>query len=191
VNRAALLKQLDALITWLECGDEERPKLFGSHDEHEWLLRLSGIARSLLTRHRTDAKGRCRRCWEPRKGILSWIPRRRMPCRILARTVFFATSEIDVVWWQVLSLRGDDIALDEVRAWLDSSPEAQAEEPAKHAAVIADERVQPYYWGELPTGRMPVRPDEAETQGLPRLPRTGVDFPSGDGPGGIRGQLNN
>lgn len=108
MKRATLLTQLDTLITWLECGDEERPAVFGS---------------------------------------------RRMPCRVLGRTDFFASSDLDVVWWQVLSLRGDDIALDEVRAWLDLSLEGQAQEPAKHAAVITDERVQRYYWGELPTGR--------------------------------------
>jgi hypothetical protein len=94
-----------------------------------------------------------------------------MPCQVLSRASFFATSELDVVWWQVLSMRGDDITLDEVRAWLDSTPDSQTEEPAKHAVPIIDQRVRPYVWGELPTGRMPVRPDEAPTQELPRLPR--------------------
>jgi hypothetical protein len=170
VNRARLLKQLDLLITWLEYGDEERPTLFGSRDEYEWLLRLSALTRSLLTRHQTDEEGRCRRCREPRKRVWGWVPGRRMPCQVLSRTSFFATSELDVVWWRALSMRGDEITLDEVRAWLNASPDDQAEESAKHAAVITDERVRPYVWGDMPTGRMPVR-DEAETQELPRLPR--------------------
>jgi hypothetical protein len=152
VNRATLLKQLDTLITWLECGDEERPSVFGSRDEYEWLLRLSGMVRSLLTRHRTDAHGRCRHCREPHRGLRGLVARRRMPCRVLGRADFFASSDLDVVWWQVLSLRGDDIELDVVRAWLDSSLEVQSQVPAKHVAVITDERVRPYYWGELPTG---------------------------------------
>lgn len=143
MNRAALLKQLDTLVTWLECGDGERPELFGSRDEYEWLLRLAGVANSLVTRHRTDTEGRCRRCREPRKGVRGWIIPRRIPCRVLAKTSFFATSEIDVVWWQALSLRGDDITLDEVRSWLDSSPGEQPEKSAKHAAVTTDARVRP------------------------------------------------
>lgn len=146
MNRATLLKQLDALITWLECDSDERPELFGSRDEYEWLLRLSGIVRSLLTRHRADANGLCRRCREPSRAVGGWIPQRRMPCRVLARAGFFASSDLDVVWWQVLSLRGDDISLDEVRAWLDSSMGDHTEEPAKHAAIITDERVRPYVW---------------------------------------------
>src|SRR5262245_6085520 len=139
MDRATLLKQLGLLVTWLECGGEERPELFSSRDEYEWLLRLSTITRSLLARHQTDDQGRCRRCRERRQRLRDWMPRRLRPCQVLSRASFFATSELDVVWWRALSMRGDDITLDDVRAWLNSSPDSTSEEPAKHAAIITDE----------------------------------------------------
>jgi hypothetical protein len=43
VHRAKLLKQLDLLVRWLECGEEKRPELFDSRDEYEWLLRLRAL----------------------------------------------------------------------------------------------------------------------------------------------------
>jgi hypothetical protein len=168
-DRDALLEQLDVLVTWLECGDADRPELFGSRDEYEWLLRLTGVTRSLLARHHTDADGRCAQCRERRRGWRSWIPPRRVQCQVMARVNAFTTSALDEVWWQVLSQRGDDIHLQDVRAWLDPAPEEHATAQAKHARLIADERVRPYVWGELPTGREFSRPDDAETQELPLL----------------------
>jgi hypothetical protein len=55
-RRRRLRKQLAELVTWLETG-EERPEVFGSTDEDEWLLRLTGVVASLLARHRVDGRG--------------------------------------------------------------------------------------------------------------------------------------
>lgn len=167
-DRDALLEQLDLLVTWLECGDGERPELFGSRDEYEWLIRLTGFAMAVLTRHDTDADGCCEQCREPRDGWRVWLPRRRVPCHVVARANAFTRSGVEKVWWQALSLRGDEIRLRDVRAWLDAThDEHAATAPAKHSRVVADELFRPYVWGELPTERM--QPDEIDTQELPRL----------------------
>jgi hypothetical protein len=183
-DRESLLEQLTTLLTWLECGDtggnSERPELFGSHDEHEWLLRLTGLVMTLLRQHDTDADGRCDHCHEPRSGWRAGLPRRRAQCQVTAIANAFARSAVDNVWWQALSLRGDDVQLTEVRAWLEGVRDDHAAVTAKHAQVIAEERFRPSNRGELPTDH--VWPVDAETQELPRVPPGPLVDHTGDEP---------
>ena len=52
-------EQLDVLVAWLECGEEDKPpEVFGTRGPHEWLLRLSGIAFVILTAHHTSEQAR-------------------------------------------------------------------------------------------------------------------------------------
>lgn len=128
VKRRLLRTQLTELVTWLKTDD--RPELFGSRDESEWLLRLTAVVAALVARHRVDGHGRCEWCQQPRHGWLRLLPRwtNRAPCRVLQAAELFTNSEVEVVWWQVLNQRGDDVTLDEVRAWL--RPDEPDDEPA-------------------------------------------------------------
>jgi hypothetical protein len=119
-GRPRLSDQLHALVQWLEATDVERPELFGSQDEYEWLLRLAAMVLVLLDRHRVDGQGRCRQCGLSRDGWRRLIPLwgQRSPCRVRRAAVFFMHAELAVLWWQVFTLRGDRLDLDDVRAWL-------------------------------------------------------------------------
>jgi hypothetical protein len=58
---------------------------------------------------------------------------------VLSTAEFFTRSDLDVVWWQVLSQSGDDITIDEVRAWL--WPADSGGEPADCGQFINDWQV--------------------------------------------------
>lgn len=197
-SRRHLRAQLAELVTWLET-DDERPELFGSKDEHEWLLRLTAVVVVLVTKHRVDERGRCDRCHHPRRGWQRLLPRwsNRSLCRVLDTAEFFTSSNVDVVWWQALNLCGANASLDEVRAWL--WPEESADEPtdANHEwfadaqdnsrdALLTDGRVRlredtkpaeqlvrPYVPpAAITTQRFPqqlVSPNEAVTEELPKI----------------------
>lgn len=130
VQRRLMHEQLDELITWLET-DDERPTLFGSRDEYQWLLRLTATVIGLVARHKVDGHGRCQWCHQPRHGWRRLLPRwsQRAPCRVLRTATLFAESDIELVWCQVFGLRGEDITLDEIRTWL------RPDEPAEDESV--------------------------------------------------------
>lgn len=194
--RQSLLEQLHELVTWLETDEQEHPELFGSRDEYEWLLRLSVIALSLLMRHQVDVRGRCERCQQPRRGwrrlILRWS--RRSTCRVLEVAESAAEAKLDVLWWRVFGLRGDDTTLDEVRAWLHQGTSALDESAAgrspgapgygrhallTHPPILSEAAemenhlpVRPYVGPAMPTERLPSptpRLSDAETEVLPKI----------------------
>lgn len=199
LKRRLLIEQLDELLTWLETDEHDRPELFGSQDEYEWLLRLTAIVFSLLRRHRLDAAGHCRWCHPPQRGWRRWVPRWRgqAPCLVYRTAEFLLHSEPEVVWWQAFSLRGDDIVLDDVRAWLSSvsipqqptkrpvsagdeinrGRHARAENrPARQENLVlaheADVRPRPYARGGMPTEQFRMLGSssaEAPTQELPKI----------------------
>jgi hypothetical protein len=201
VKQRLIVDQLGELIAWLESGDDERPKLFGTQDEYEWLLRLAAVATSLTGRHQVDGQGRCVWCHQPRYGWRRLLPRwsDRTPCRVRRTVEFYVESQVETVWWQMFSLRGDDTSLDEVRAWLrpDEDDDAPVEEAppqrgevdddyGRHA-LLSDGRVRlredsppeqpravrPYVPpAAIPTEqipRIPTPPCEAVTEQLPKI----------------------
>lgn len=196
-NRHGLLEQLHQLVTWLETDEQEHPELFGSHDEYEWLLRLSAITLSLLTRRKVDDRGRCEWCQRPRRGWHRFVPRwsGQSTCRVLQVAESAAESKVDVLWWRVFGLRGDDITLDEVRVWLQQGTSTVDESAAErspgapdygrhalltHPPVLSTDAagsehpppVRPYVGPAMPTERFPSptpRLSEAETEVLPKI----------------------
>jgi hypothetical protein len=191
VTRRRLRKQLAELVTWLETG-EERPELFSSTDEYEWLLRLTGVVAALLARHRVDDRGRCQWCQQRRHGWRRLVPRwtNRTACQVVSAAWSYTTSELAVVWWQVFNLTGEKITLDAVRDWL--SAEDQPDTEPQHAVregryVLSDDllaglhattaaestrHVRPYVSRATPTvqvSRQPSDLPEAETEELPKI----------------------
>jgi hypothetical protein len=194
VRRRRLRKQLAEVVTWLETG-EERPEVFGSTDEYEWLLRLTGVVASLLARHRVDGRRRCEWCQQRRHGWRRLVPRwtNRTACQVVSVAWSYATSELAVVWWQVFNLTGEKISLDGVRDWLSAEDQPEDEpdtEPqhtpreGRHAlsddllaglrATTAEptQHVRPYVSRATPTvqfSRQPSDRPEAETEELPKI----------------------
>jgi hypothetical protein len=144
VKRRLFSEQLDELIVWLETSDSDQPKLFGSRDEYEWLLRLAAVVGSLVARHALDDQGRCQWCAHPRRGWRRLLPRwpRRESCRVLDAAEFFTQSDVGIVWWQVFARRGDKITLEDVRAWLrpDQPDDQPADEPHEQPVENSDGR---------------------------------------------------
>jgi hypothetical protein len=127
-RRRRLRQQLAGLVMWLETG-EERPEVFGSTDQYEWLLRLAGVVESLLAHHRVDDRGHCERCHRPRRGWRRLMPHRpnRTTCQVVSTAWSYATSELAVVWWQVFTLTGEKTTLAAVRNWLNAEHNADTE----------------------------------------------------------------
>lgn len=193
-GRLLLSDQLHALVQWLEATDVERPELFGSRDEYEWLLRLAAVVLALLDRHRVDGQGRCRQCGLSRDGWRRLMPLwgQRSPCRVRRAAVFFMRAELAVVWWQVFALRGDRLDLDDVRAWLaiqqiaasDVEPSLAQEWPdedesdvGRHA-LLTDARVRL---------REETRPTAAEADRVSARPHVQPEFSAAHLPGASAG----
>lgn len=185
VKQRLVREQLDELVVWLETSGDERPDLFGSQDEYEWLLRLAAALGSLLGRHSLDEHGRCQWCARPRRGWRKLLPpwSSRAPCNVLDTTEFFTESDIATVWWQVFAHRGDATTLDEVRAWL--TPESD-QDSGEHHALLSDGRVRlrddtlpnESYGLVRPYANVPTKPPrseqrtaltEADTEVLPKI----------------------
>jgi hypothetical protein len=171
VERRALIDQLHELVAWLETGEQERPELFGTRDEYEWLLRLTTLVLSLIAQHQFDAKCRCLWCHKPRTGWHRWLPRwrQRLSCEVLPVAKFIARAEAEVAWWQAFCLRGDDVSLDQVRAWLypddqptEKWPAAAAADDRSRHALLTDGRVrlrdEPPPDAQADAGGLSVRP---------------------------------
>ena len=192
-KRRQLRQQLAELVAWMET-DDDRPELFGSTDEYEWLLRLTGVAGSLLARHRVDAQGRCEWCARRRSGWRRFMPRwiNRTGCHVLSTAWSYATDELAVVWWQLFNLTGERFSLEAVRAWLGAEEQAE-DEPDSRPTVRREGRhaqpddllaglratttgqpqpVRPYVAPAMPTERffpLSPNPSAAETEELPKI----------------------
>jgi hypothetical protein len=192
-KRRRLHRQLAELVTWLET-DEDRPVVFGSDNEYEWLLRLTGVVVSLLARHRVDSQGRCQWCDQRRRGWRRLLPRwnSRTVCQVLSTTWSFAASEPALVWWQTFNLTGEKISLEAVREWLSTAGQSEDEpdpEPQHTASegrspdddllaglwattVQPAQPVRPYVDCAMPTvqfNRPPPELSDAETEQLPKI----------------------
>ena len=191
--RQRLRQQLAELVRWLET-DDERPELFGSTDEYEWLLRLAGVVGSLLAHHQVDSHGCCEWCRHRRYGWRRFVPRRtsRTACHVVSTAWSCTTSELDVVWWQVFNMTNEKISLETVRDWLrgNDQPEERLDTEPRHTAregrharnddLLASQRattvepqpVRPYVGPTMPTVwffRQSHNPSATETEELPKI----------------------
>ncbi len=118
--RRSVRRQLAELAEWLEAGDGEQLEVFGSSDQDEWTLRLVAMVLALTTSHQIDREGRCRHCRERQAGWRRFLPRWPRPtaCEVHRVAHLFARASVDVVWWQVFMLLGEQRSIEDVRAWL-------------------------------------------------------------------------
>lgn len=126
-----LLEELEHLADWL--GEQQPPEPLIV--EEQTIRLLMGVVR-LLRQHRVNHRGRCRFCGWTRWGWRIW--RRRPQCTVYRALDFAMAQPIDVVWWQLFKDTGRDVALDEVREWMQQREQTPSEPPAENNDVDDD-----------------------------------------------------
>ena len=106
-----LTEQLDALTDWLSAEEEPAPKAV-----EEQTVRLLATAVHLLTQHAVNKRGQCKFCGWTRWKWRFW--RRRRHCTVYRAVECALRQDLDVVWWELLAARGQDIGLAAARQWV-------------------------------------------------------------------------
>lgn len=124
-----LLEQIERLANWLR-ADQSRE--LAVVEEHAVRL-LLGVAR-LLRQHQVNNRGQCRFCEPTRRGRRLW--HRRSRCTVYQALDFAMGQPLDVVWWQLCASTGRDVALVEVRKWLEKRDQAVREVEGDDTVVV-------------------------------------------------------
>lgn len=107
-----LLERLERLANWLRADQPRELRVV----EEQAVRLLMGVAR-LLRQHQVNKRGQCRSCGPTRRGRWLWHWRSR--CTVHQALDFAMGQPLDVVWWQLCASTGRDVALAEVRKWLE------------------------------------------------------------------------
>ena len=114
-----LLEQVECLVDWLHADKPREPRAV-----EEQAVRLLMSVAGLLRQHQVNKWGRCRCCAWTRRGLF-WY--RRPRCAVYRALDFAMGQPLDVVWWQLFEIAGRDLALAEVRKWLEQREHAARE----------------------------------------------------------------
>ncbi|MCA1674729.1 MAG: hypothetical protein LC799_21895, partial [Actinobacteria bacterium] len=75
-------------------------------------MRLLMAAVRLLRQHEVNKRGQCKFCGWTRWVMRFW--RRRRQCTVYSALVFAVEQDLDAVWWQLSTDRGQKVTLAQV-----------------------------------------------------------------------------